>query len=115
MSRSARRNSTSCPSPSVNPAICTGACGGSCAGACSRFPAVLACPGFVACAIVFLFVIVPGIVSSDPAGDAGSGLVGLTALNSSKILCKASGSVLVLFSSSVRSISPSWSVLLSVC
>ena len=113
VSLSTRRNSTSWLS--VNPATCTGACGGFCRGACGGFPVVLASPGLVGCAIVFLLVIVAGIESSDPTGDAGSGVVGLAALDSSKMLCKASASVLVLSSSTVRSISPSWSVVLSVC
>ena len=113
VSLSTRRNSTRCPS--VNPVICTGACGGSSAGAGGGFPVVLASPGFVGCAILFLLVIVAGIQSSDPSGDTGSGVVGLTALESLKMFCKASASVLVLISSSVRSISPSWSVVLSVC
>ena len=64
---------------------------------------------------MFFLGIVAGIEFSDPAGDAGSGVVGLTALDSSKRLCKASASVLVLISSSVRSISPLWSSVLSVC
>ena len=60
-------------------------------------------------------MIVVGIEFSDPSGDASSGVVGLTALDSSKMLCKASTSVLVLISFSGRSISPSWSVVWYVC
>ena len=65
--------------------------------------------------MVCLLVIVADGVSSDPSGDASSGVAGLAALDSSSMLCSPSARVLVLISSSVRSMSPSWSAVLSVC
>ena len=60
-------------------------------------------------------VIVDGSVSSDPSGNAGSGVSGLAALDSCQMLFSASAKVLVLISFSVRLMSPSWSAVLSVC
>ena len=91
----------------MNPAICTGAGG--------AFSVVLASPVFVGSNMVLRLVIVAGSVSSDPSGDSGSGVPGLAALNSCKMFCSPSIKVLVLISSSVRSMSPAWSAVLPVC
>ena len=100
------RNSTSCPS--VNPATCTGACG--------TFSAVLAPPGFVGSDMVFRLVIVAGSLSSDTAGEAGSGVFGLAATDSFSESSSASPNVSMLISPSVRSISCDGDVaVLSVC
>ena len=81
----------------MNPATCTDA-----GGACS---AVLAPPGFVGSDMVFRLVIVAGSVSSDTAGDVGSGVPGLAALDWCKESSSASPNVSMLISPSVRSIS----------
>ena len=72
VSLSTLRNSTSCPS--VNPATCTDTGG--------TFSAVLAPPVFVGSDMVFRLVILAGSVSSDTAGDVGSGIPGLAAPDS---------------------------------
>ena len=108
VSLSTLRNSTSCPS--VNPATCTGTCG--------TFSAVLASPVFVGSDMVFRLVIVAGSVSSDTAGDAGSGVPGLAALDSYNESSSASPnmSMLISGSPSVRSISCDGDVaVLSTC
>ena len=100
------KNSTSCLS--VNPATCTGAC--------STFSAVLAPAGFVGSDMVFRLMLVAGSVSSDPVGDAGSGVPGLAALDSCKESLSASPNISMLISPSVRSISCDCDVaVLSVC
>ena len=81
----------------MNPATCTDAGG--------AFSAVLATPGFVGSDMVFHLVIVAGSVSSDPAGDVGSGVPGLAAPDLCKESSSASPNVSMLISSSVRSIS----------
>ena len=106
VSLSTLRNSTSCPS--VNPATCTDAGG--------TFSAVLAPPVFVGSDMVFRLVTVAGSVSSDMAGDAGSGVLGLAAPDSCKESSSASPNVLILISPSVRSRSCDGDVaVLSVC
>ena len=75
----------------VNPATCTGPCG--------VFSAVLASSGYVVFDIVNLLVNVPGGVWSDPSGNAGTGVLGLDALDSWNMSCSASTNVLVLISS----------------
>ena len=106
VSLSTLRNSTSCPS--VNPATCTDAGG--------AFSAVLAPPVFVGRAMVFRLVLVAGSVSSDTAGDVGSGVPGLAALDSCKESSSACSNVSMLISPSVRSISCDGDVaVLSVC
>ena len=92
----------------MNPATCTDAGG--------AFSAVQAPPVFVGSDMVFLLVIVAGSVSSDTAGDVGSGVPGLAAPD----LCKESSSafhnVSMLISPSVRSMSCDGDVaVLSVC
>ena len=105
-SLSTRRNSTSCPS--VNPATCTDAGGTS--------SAVLVPPVSVGSDRVFHLVIVAGSVSSDMAGDVGSGVPGLAAPNSCKESSSTSPTVSMLISPSVRSISCDADVaVLSVC
>ena len=89
----------------MNPATCTGTCG--------TFSAVLACSVFVGSDMVFRLVIVAGAVSSDTAGDAGSGVAGLAALDSFNESSSASPNVSMLISLSVRSISCDWD--LAVC
>ena len=65
---------------------------------------------------MFRLVIVAGSVSSDMAGDVGSGVSGLAALDSCKESSSASPNVLMLISPSVRSISCDGDVaVLSVC
>ena len=95
VSLSTLRNSTSCPS--VNPATCTDAG--------SAFSAVLAPSVFVGSDMVFRLMIVAGCVSSDTAGDVGSGVPGLAAPDSCKESWIASPNVSMLISPSVRSIS----------
>ena len=80
----------------MNPAISTGACG--------TFSAILASPAFVGSDMEFRLVIVTGSVSSDPTGEAGSGVPGLTALDWCNESSSASPNVSLLVSSSVRSI-----------
>ena len=92
----------------MNPATCTGTCG--------TFSAVLASPVFVGSDIVFHLVIVAGYVSSDRAGDAGSGVFGLAAPDSCRESSSASPNVSMLISPSVRSISCDGDVtVLSTC
>ena len=92
----------------MNPATCTGTCG--------TFSALLASPLFVGSDIVFRLVIVAGSVSSDTAGDAGSGVPGLAAPDSCRESSSASPNVSMLISPSVRSISCDGDVaVLSVC
>ena len=106
VSLSTLRNSTS--GPSVNPATCTDAGG--------AFSVVLAPPVFVGSDMVFGLVIVAGSVSSDTAGDVGSGVPGLAAPDSCDVSSSASPNVLMLMSPSVRSISCDGDVaILSVC
>ena len=106
VSLSTLKNSTNCPS--VNPATCTDAGG--------IFSAVLAPPVFVGSDMVFRLVIVAGSVSSDMAGDVGSGVPGLVALDSCKESSSASPNVSMVISPSVRSISCDGDVaVLSVC
>ena len=106
VSLSTLRNSTSCPS--VNPATCTDAGG--------AFSAVLAPPVFVGSDMVFRLVMVAGSVSSDTAGNVGSGVSGLAAPDSCKESSSASPNVSRLISPSVRSISCDSDVaVLSVC
>ena len=95
VSLSTFRNSTS--SPSVNPATCTDTGG--------TFSAVLAPAVLVGSDLVFGLVIVAGSVSSDTAGDAGSGVPQLAALHSWKESWSTSPNVSMLISRSVRSIS----------
>jgi hypothetical protein len=64
--------------------------------------------------MVFLRVIGGAAVLSDPAGDAGSGVTGLAALDSSNMFSRASPRSDILISSSVKSISGGDSVV-SVC
>ena len=106
VSLSTLRNSTSCPS--VNPATCTAAGG--------AFSAVLAPPVFVVSDMVFRLVTVAGSVSSDTAGDVGSGVSGLAAPDSCREASSASLNVSMLISPSVRSMSCDGDVVvLSVC
>ena len=106
VSLSTLRKSTSCLS--VNPATCTDAGG--------IFSAVLATSVFVGSDMVFHLVRVAGSVSSDTAGDVGSGVPGLAALDSCKESSSASPNVSILISPSVRSISCNGDVAaLSVC
>ena len=106
VSLSTLRNSTSCPS--VNPATCTDAGG--------AFSSVLAPPVFVGSDMVIRLVIVAGSVSSDTAGDVGSGVPRLAAPDSCKEFSSASPNVLMLISPSVRSISCDSDVaVLAVC
>ena len=79
----------------MNPATCTGTCG--------TFSAVLASPLFVGSEVVFRLVIVAGSVSSDTAGNVGSGVPGLAPLDSGKESSSASPNVSMLISPSVRS------------
>ena len=66
--------------------------------------------------MVFRQVIVAASVSSDTAGDAGSGVSGLAAPQSCNKSSSASPNVSILISSSVRSISCDGDVaVLSVC
>ena len=81
----------------MNPATCTDAGGAS--------SAVLALPRFVGSDMVFRLVILAGSVSSDTAGDVGSGVRGLAAPDSGKEYSCASPNVSMLISPSVRSIS----------
>ena len=65
---------------------------------------------------MFRLVIVAGSVSSDTAGDVGSGIPGLAAPDSCKESSSASPNVPKLISPSVRSISCDGNVaVLSVC
>ena len=106
VSISTLRNSTSCPS--VNQATCTDAGGG--------LSVVLAPPVFVGSDMVFRLVIVAGSVSSDGAGDAGSGVFGLAGPDSCRESSSASPNVSMLISPSVRSISCDGDVaVLSTC
>ena len=106
VSLSTLRNSTSCPS--VNPATCTDVGG--------AFSAVLAPPGVVGSGMVFRLVIVAGSVSSNTAGDVGSGVPGSAAPDSCREFSSASRNVSMLISPSVRSISCDGDVaVLSVC
>ena len=106
VSHSTLRNSTRCPS--VNPVICTDAGG--------TFSALLAPHVFVGSDMVFRLVRVAGSVFSDTAGDVGSGVPGLAALDLCKESSSASPNVSMLISLSVRSISCDSDVtLLSVC
>ena len=59
--------------------------------------------------MVFLLVWAGEAVSSDPAGDGGSGVSGLGALTGSCVWSRASPKSDTLISLSVRSISPSLS------
>ena len=71
---------------------------------------------FVGSDMVFRLVIVAGSVSSDAAGDVGSGVPGLAAPDSCKEFSSASPNVSMLISPSVRSISCEGDVaVLSVC
>ena len=106
VSLSTLRNSTSCPS--VNPATCTDAGG--------ALSAVLAPPVFVGSDMVFPLVMVAGSVSSDTAGDVGSGLSRLAAPDSCKESSSASPNVSMLITPSVRSMSCDGDVaVVSVC
>ena len=106
VSLSTLRNSTSCPS--VNPATCPDAG--------RAFSAVLAPPVFVGSDMVFRLVMVAGSVSSDTAGDVGSGVSGLAAPDSRKESSSASPNVSMLISPSVRSMSCDGDVaVLSIC
>ena len=92
----------------MNPATCTGTYGTS--------SAVLASPVFVGSDMLFRLMIVAGSVSSDKAGDAGSGVPGLEDLDSCRESSTASPNVSMLISPSVRSISCDGDVaVLSVC
>ena len=64
----------------------------------------LGCPGRL---MVFLLVWAGEAVSSEPAGDGGSGVSGLEALAGSRVWSSASPKSEMLISLSVRSISPS--------
>ena len=80
------------------------------------FSAVLAPPGFVGSDMVFRLVIVTGSVSSDTAGNLGSGVPWLAAPDSCNKSSSASPNVSMLISPSVRSISCDGDVaVLSVC
>ena len=81
----------------MNPATCTDA-GGS-------FSAVLAPSVFVGSDMVFRLVMVAGSVSSDTAGDVGSGLSVLEAPDSCKESSSAFPNASMLISFSVRSMS----------
>ena len=71
---------------------------------------------FVGSDMVYRLVIVAGSVCSDTAGDVGSGVRGLAALDSCKESSSASPNVSMLISPSVRSISCDGDVaVLSVC
>ena len=106
VSLSTLRNSTSCPS--VNPATCTDAGG--------TFSAVLVPPVFVGSDLVFRLVMVAGSVSSDTAGDVGSGVLGLAAPDLCKESSSASPNVSMLISPFVGSMSCDSDVaVLSVC
>ena len=59
--------------------------------------------------MVFLRVLLRYSVSSDTAGDAGSGVVGLAGLDSPKVWSRAFPSSYTVISLSVRSMSPSLS------
>ena len=59
--------------------------------------------------MVFLCVLLGYSVSSDTAGDAGSGVVGLADLDSPKVWSRAFPSSDTVISLSVRSMSPSLS------
>ena len=83
-----RKNSTRCLS--VNPATCTGTCG--------TFSVVLASSVFVGSDMVYCLMIVAGSVSSDTAGDPGSGVSGLVALDSCKESSSASSNMSMLIS-----------------
>ena len=61
------------------------------------------------CVIVFLRVPLGYSVSSDIAGELGSGVVGLAGLDSPKVCSRASPSSDTVMSLSVRSMSPSLS------
>ena len=61
------------------------------------------------CVIVFLRVPLGYSVSSDIAGELGSGVVGLAGLDSPKVRSRASPSSATVMSLSVRSMSPSLS------
>ena len=92
----------------MNPATCTDAGG--------TFPAVLASPVFVGSDMVFRLVIVAGSVSSDTAGDVGSGVPGLAAPDFCMDSSSAFPNVSMLISPSVRSISCDGDVaVLSAC
>jgi hypothetical protein len=73
-----------------------------------------ACGAGGAVDIVFLLVCVGDSVSSDPAGDLGSGVSGLAALDSPSASCSESSKRDKSISPSVRSISGGDAVL-SVC
>ena len=106
VSLSTLRNSTSCPS--VNPATCTDAG--------VALSAVLAPPVFVGSNMVFRLVIVASSVSSDTAGNVGSGVPWLAAPDSYKEFSSASPNVWMLISPAVRSISGDGDVaVLSIC
>ena len=71
---------------------------------------------FVGSDIVFRLVIVAGSVYSDPAGDVGSGVLGLSAPDSCMESSSTSPNVSMLISPSVRSISCDYDVaVLAVC
>ena len=92
----------------MNPDTCTDAGG--------AFSAILASSVFVGNDMVFRLVIVAGSVSSDTAGDVGSGVPGLAAPDLCKESSSASPNVSMLISPSVRSISCDGDVaVLSVC
>ena len=92
----------------MNPATCTDAGG--------AFSVVLAPPVFVGSDMVFRLMVVAGSVSSDTAGDVGSGVSGLAAADSYKESSSASPTVSMLISPAVRSISCDGDVaVLSVC
>ena len=92
----------------MNPATCTDAGG--------AFSAVLAPQVFVGSEMVFRLVIVAGSVSSDTAGDVGSGVPGLAAPDSCKEASSASSTLSMLISPSVRSISCDGdAAVLSIC
>ena len=59
------------------------------------------------CVIVFLRVPLGYSVSSDTAGELGSGVVGITGLDSPKVCSRAFPSSATVMSLSVRSMSPS--------
>ena len=59
--------------------------------------------------MVFLRVLLGYLVSSDTAGNTGSGVVGLAGLDSPKVCSRAFPDSDTVISLSVRSISPSFS------